>query len=379
MESTDSFSDFSTRLREFIAQSTDEARNSRFEDLALELFALQLKHNAAYRRFCEARCAAPVTSWSEIPAIPSSAFKELELSSLPTAQRTAVFHSSGTTRENPSRHFHSCTSLAIYEASLLTWFAPHVIPDLRTHSGAGRSQFLSLTPPASLAPNSSLVHMFETVHREFGSPESAFYGRLSEEGAWMLDFQSLLKALRVAIETRRPIILSATAFTLMHLLDYLGEKNLELEMPRGSRVLETGGYKGRSRSLPKTEFHALITKRLGIPSDSIICEYGMSESSSQAYDGRFCNSRQSESGQKSESPGKPFQFPPWCRVQIISPETGQEASEGEIGLIRLFDLANVYSVMAIQTEDLAVPRRDGFELRGRAELAEPRGCSLLAV
>jgi hypothetical protein len=72
-----------------------------------------------------------------------------------------------------------------------------------------------------------------------------------------------------------------------------------------------------------------------------------------------------------------FRFPPWSRVQIISPETGREVAEGETGLIRVFDLANVFSVMAIQTEDLAVRHADGFELIGRAALAESRGCSLM--
>ncbi|HEY5481636.1 MAG TPA: hypothetical protein VIL39_09175, partial [Verrucomicrobiae bacterium] len=61
------------------------------------------------------------------------------------------------------------------------------------------------------------------------------------------------------------------------------------------------------------------------------------------------------------------------------PETGGEVSESETGLIRVFDLANVYSVMAIQTEDLGIRHRDGFTLAGRAALAEPRGCSLMAV
>ena len=74
-----------------------------------------------------------------------------------------------------------------------------------------------------------------------------------------------------------------------------------------------------------------------------------------------------------------FQFPPWARAQINSPETGREVAEGEAGLIRIFDLANVFSVAAIQTEDLAVRRGDGFELIGRAELAEPRGCSLMTA
>ena len=74
-----------------------------------------------------------------------------------------------------------------------------------------------------------------------------------------------------------------------------------------------------------------------------------------------------------------FYLPPWVRAQVISPETGREVSEGETGLIRVFDLANVFSVMAIQTEDLGVRRGDGFELIGRAVLAEARGCSLMAV
>jgi hypothetical protein len=74
-----------------------------------------------------------------------------------------------------------------------------------------------------------------------------------------------------------------------------------------------------------------------------------------------------------------FRFPPWARVQIISPETGREVADGETGLIRIFDLANVFSVAAIQTEDLGVRRGDGFELIGRASFAEPRGCSLMTA
>ena len=75
-----------------------------------------------------------------------------------------------------------------------------------------------------------------------------------------------------------------TAFSFVHLLDYLVEQDLRFELPAGSRVMETGGYKNRSRSMPKAELHALITERLGIPPENIVCEYGMSELSSQAYD-----------------------------------------------------------------------------------------------
>jgi hypothetical protein len=145
-------------------------------------------------------------------------------------------------------------------------------------------------------------------------------------------------------------------------------RNLRLKLPANSLVLETGGYKGRSRSMPKAELHALITERLGVPSSHILCEYGMSELSSQAYD---LGPRQTAL--------RAFHLPPWARARVISPETGREVSEGETGLLCVFDLANVFSVMAIQTEDLALRRGKGFNVLGRAVLAEPRGCSLTSA
>jgi hypothetical protein len=149
----------------------------------------------------------------------------------------------------------------------------------------------------------------------------------------------------------------------VHLLDFLRENDLRIQLPENSRVMETGGYKNHSRAMPKAELYSLIEEFLGVPRQNIICEYGMSELSSQAY---------------ADAEGK-FQFPPWARAQIISPETGREVCDGETGIIRIFDLANVFSVAAIQTEDLGIRRVDGFELIGRVKLAEPRGCSLMTA
>jgi acyl-CoA synthetase (AMP-forming)/AMP-acid ligase II len=174
-----------------------------------------------------------------------------------------------------------------------------------------------------------------------------------------------------------------TAFSFVHLLDFLAEQDLRFQLPAGSQVMETGGYKNRSRSLPKAELHQLITERLGVPPSHIICEYGMSELSSQAYDrvagdGWRVTDKDS-TPRHSTLVTRHFLFPPWVRLQIVSPETGYEVAEGETGLIRVFDLANVFSVMAIQTEDLGIRRAEHFELIGRAALAEPRGCSLMVA
>jgi hypothetical protein len=159
-------------------------------------------------------------------------------------------------------------------------------------------------------------------------------------------------------------LILGTAFSFVHLLDYLAEKDLRFQLPYGSRIMETGGYKNRSRSLPKARLHFLLTELLGVSRENIICEYGMSELSSQAYD---------------TNPERSFGFPSWARVQIISPETGREVADSETGLIRIFDLANIFSVAAIQTEDLGVRRGGGFELIGRAAFAETRGCSLMTA
>jgi hypothetical protein len=410
---TSELSNFAARLREFIHSEGRAPRgpdfqiqndigdscnsslrdDGRLNPLALELFALQFAHNTAYRKICEARGVSPKTvkHWTRIPAVPTSAFKELDLTCLPPHQRATVFHSSGTTEQRPSRHFHNAESLAVYETSLWSWFRIHLLSDKlklglqpsATPVGVQASacgfpgeehELAILTPPPIRVPHSSLVHMFDVVRRELGAPDSSFMGELTGDGSWAVNFQAAAAALRRACKRQSPLVLLGTAFSFVHLLDSLAEQNVHLQLPARSRVMETGGYKGRSRRLPKAELHALITQHLGVPPSHIVCEYGMSELSSQAYDGAIPSS-----GFRVPGSGSAFRFPCWARAQIISPETGHEVAERETGLICVFDLANVFSVMAVQTEDLAARRADGFDLIGRAEHVEPRGCSLMVA
>ena len=367
---------FGAELRERIA--TGDFSLGDFERLALELFGLQFESNADYRRICEARQLGldRVRQWTEIPAVPAASFKELELTSIPPLQRTAVFHSSGTTGQKNSRHFHCAESLAVYEASLWPNFQANLL-SAPSRSGAGLPYAVFfLTPPPEQVPHSSLVHMFQAVRENLeamgvSADRLVFFGRVDSEGTWQLDFEAAMAVLFSSDSNPEPggRLLLGTAFSFVHLLDYLGEKKQQLNLPPGSRVMETGGYKNRSRTLPKEELHALIAGRLGVSRENIVCEYGMSELSSQAYDAPLLNAQ-------FQSANRVFRFPAWCQARIISPETGREVADGEAGLLRVVDLANVFSVAAIQTEDLAIRRGDGFELLGRALQAEPRGCSL---
>ncbi|MGV3773758.1 MAG: long-chain fatty acid--CoA ligase [Verrucomicrobiales bacterium] len=333
---------------------------SAFKELALDLFRYQFTYNLPYRLYCQSRKATPETvrSWEEIPPLITTAWKEFELSILPPEERERVFYSSGTTTQKRGRHFHSRATLEVYEKSLLRWFKLRLLPEVES------TRFLFLSPPPSEAPHSSLVHMFETVQREFGTEQSRFAASSTTDGAWQLDFDAIESFVADLKEQDHPVILG-TAFSFVHLCDHLAENNRSWRLPQGTRVMETGGYKGRSRELAKKELHQFISARLGMPEQGIICEYGMSELSSQAYDS------------PAEDASRIFRFPPWARPRIVSPETGQAVEPGATGLLQVFDLANIGSVMAVQTEDLARQTANGFELIGRSASAEPRGCSLM--
>ena len=137
--------------------------------------------------------------------------------------------------------------------------------------------------------------MFEMVRQSIGganvpASRAEFVGKIAADGSWTLDFDAVLAALSPKSQTPepRPYLLLGTAFSFVHLLDFLAEKELRFDLPAGSRVMETGGYKNRSRSMPKAELHTLITEHLGVPAENIVCEYGLSELSSQAYFERPC-------------------------------------------------------------------------------------------
>jgi len=334
------------------------ADDARFEALALELFRFQFERCAAYRRFCEGRGRTPRTirAWHEIPPVPTGAFKEVALRSFPAQRCTHVFRTSGTSSE--LRGELALDTLALYEASLVPSFRLHVLPDL---AEGARMRLRILTPSAQEAPDSSLSHMFTTLLPLFGAPGSGF-----DVSGGRVDHAALLARLRAASEAGELVALCGTAFAFVHLLDELTRRGETLSLPAGSRVMETGGFKGRSREMPRAELYAAIESCLGVPSARIVNQYGMTELGSQFYDTtlRFPGTERRKLG------------PPWARVRLVDPATGEDIPDGEVGMIVVVDLANTGSVLALETADLGRRVGDGFEVLGRAGGAEARGCSI---
>ncbi len=327
--------------------------DERFERLALQLFAYQHAENEAYRRYCTALGVDPesVTTWEAIPAIPTGAFKEARLATFPADRTVRTFRTSGSSTEK--RGVLELDSLDLYEASLLATFSAFIRPE------PDRVRFAVLAPSGTDAPDSSLSHMFDVAVRALGTERSAWY--VEAEG-WSPD--RLIDDLR----SGEPIVIVGTAFAFVHLLDVLGERGLRLEAPDGSRVLETGGFKGRSRELTREELHGAIVRTLGVPKDRIVNQYGMCELATQFYEDSIrtgCYSATKRS-------------PPWARTRAVDPATLRNVPKGETGILVHYDLANTGSVIAVQTSDLGRLVDGGFEVLGRAPGAEVRGCSVAA-
>jgi hypothetical protein len=312
------------------------------------LFAYQLRYNKPYARYCERLgVTSPPESWEEIPAVPASAFKEAAVTTFDPSSAALTFETSGTTSGTPGRHYMETPEL--YGAALLAGFDRFVLAD------GARLRYLNLVPKPQEYAHSSLGYMMACVSKERGDGQTGWYVHGDE-----LLFDDLLRDIRATTGEGQAVCIGATAFALLHLLDAMNEQDLRLSLEPGSRVMETGGFKGRTRSLDRKELYAAICDRLGIASEAIIAEYGMTELTSQYYDNPATRRK---SG------------PPWLRSRVVGPNR-KTLPNGETGSLLHVDLANRSSCMAVQTEDLGVCYEDGFVLLGRTDDAETRGCSL---
>ncbi|MCP4006208.1 MAG: CoF synthetase [bacterium] len=346
-------------ILEWMGEGVDsECDDARFERLALALFSHQYEHGEAYRRFCDAfdRPPSRVARWQEIPAVPTGAFKEARLACFPASETQRVFHTSGSSNEARGRL--ELDTLELYEASLLASFGAFVCPDPQP------IRFLVLAPSATDASDSSLSYMFECAAEKFSGGYSHFYVQPSSEGLhWERD--SLLDDL---FTLKDPCLLAGTAFAFVHLMDALTERSAKLELPAGTRVMETGGFKGRSRELTRQELHGGISECLGVPPERILNQYGMCELGSQFYEPSLRIGRATTLKR----------IPPWVRTRAVDPATLVEVKPGEHGVLQHFDLANTGSVLAVLTSDEGRIADGDLEIIGRVAGAEARGCSIAA-
>lgn len=326
-------------LEERILYFLGHPEESEFENLALEIHYYQRTHNAAFERYCDFLCVPRhLNSWQEIPGVPQQAFKQTELRSFAAGPEMLEFRTSGTTGEGYGRHLFP--SLKLYDTAVQRGWSYFRLP---------RHEFVLLMQHPDDAPHSSLSRMGGVLA---GFDQAIFF--MTRDGKLELDRLKEHLAGRTA-----PVVLFGTALAFLNLFEQA--PGLNFYLPAGSIVMETGGFKGTGREIAKVDLYAQISDRFNLSVNSVWNEYGMTELSSQFY---------------TLGVGQPHQAPPWMRFQVIEPTRNEEAASGEIGLLRIFDLANLWSVLAVQTQDLAMAQPAcGFLLLGRDPRALPRGCS----
>jgi len=345
------------RIGEFLSAEGAVRRSgdsdTAFARLALEVFAAQYRHVEPYRRLCDTRCATPETvdDWRRAPAVPTLAFRSLELAAAPARE---IFRSSGTSGGGRSVHHHPFPEL--YRRTIDATFPHYCLP------GGTPRPILSLVPPRRQLPDSSLSFMAEHVLERHGAEgsETAF-------GAGGVEIESASAWADARRAENRPGLVFATAFALADWLDALEDEGRRFALPSGTVIFETGGFKGRRRELERAELVARAEALLGVPRERIVREYGMSELTGQFY------TRVLEGGDPDL-----FVEPPAMRARVLDPLTLDELPAGEKGVLAIFDLANVGSAAHVLTQDLALAEAGGFRLLGRARGAELRGCSLVA-
>lgn len=311
-----------------------------FNNIALRIFKYQAYNNNVYKDYLKYLNVSPnnISNIRDIPFIPISFFKT---QTIITGDYIPVmtFKSSGTTNSNRSSHH--IKDISLYEDSFLKAFEIFY-GDIKDYV------LLALLPSYLEREDSSLIYMIDRLIKNSGNKDSGFY---------LYNIAELASKLKELEANNQKTMLFGVSFALIDLVE-----NYELKL-NNTIVMETGGMKGMRKEITKFEMYNLLKLKLGVK--SIHSEYSMTELLSQAY---------------SKDEGK-FITPPWMKVfirDIYDPFT--LIDKGKSGGINIIDLANINSCSFIETEDIGmINDDDSFEVLGRIDNSEVRGCNLLVI
>ncbi|MHC1706926.1 MAG: acyltransferase [Bacteroidales bacterium] len=309
-----------------------------FNEAALEIFHYQYHNNEVYRAFLShlGTDMVSVSSYLQIPCLPVELFKTQRIIS-GSSDALIQFHSSGSTGIATSTHY--VIDIELYKRSFLTAFESF-------YGNPEEYIILGLLPSYLERLGSSLVFMVDELIRLSHHPLSSFY---------LHDHQRLNESLELASQTGRKVLLLGVSYALLDFCESFPQENPNLI------VMETGGMKGRRTEMTREELHELLKKGFKVP--AIHSEYGMTELLSQSY---------------SKGNGI-FRTPPWMKITIRDSEDPFSIlPAGKTGGINIIDLANLHSCSFISTQDLGkCIDEDSFEILGRFDSSDIRGCNLL--
>ncbi|MFN6944814.1 MAG: acyl transferase [Cytophagaceae bacterium] len=306
-----------------------------FNEKALDLFIYQAQNNKIYQKYLKSLNVDPfeVKFLEEIPFMPIEFFKHHQVVTGAKAS-SFYFESSGTTESGRSRHY--LMDPEFYLKVCMLGFE-------RFYGNPGDYKIFGLLPNYMKNPHSSLIYMVDFLIKK-GIPGSGYV----QSG------EDLIREVKSSLNAgEKPVIFGVT-FALLDLAEKFSE---DLE---GLILIETGGMKGRREEITRAEFHGILKKAFNLT--NIHSEYGMCELNSQAYalaDGQFI-------------------LPSWMKVFLR--DMNDPFSKANVsGGINIIDLANIDSCAFIETKDIGRINGDFFEVLGRFDNSDVRGCSQLTI
>lgn len=312
-----------------------------FRTACLETFRYQYENLKVYRKFVDYLNLNPssINQVSDIPFLPIEMFKN-HLVLDKNAEAENYFQSSGTTQMNRSKHY--IANFSLYEESIYKSFEQFI----------GKPEdyiFLGLLPNYSENPHSSLIYMIDFLIKKSNKPENGYF---------LYNHQELFNLLQTLSDKK--VILFGVSFALLDFLDYCHANSQTLQFSQTLTVIETGGMKGRKEEMTKDELLKIFQN--GFKTDKIYSEYSMTELLSQAY-----------------SLGENiYKSPNWMKILVRNTEDPfSYVEEGRTGAINIIDLANRHSCAFLATQDLGKSENGSFQVLGRIDHSDIRGCSLL--
>lgn len=339
-------------------------RTRSFTELSLEIADFQREFSPGFARLCDSRKHSLERS-DDIPGVPCDAFRLARVAVHSEAEDRLRFLTSGTT--SGARGMHAMRVTETYRELALQFGRAALLSNPRAH------HVVALAPLLDDPPSSSLGHMMAMFMVDF-EQRGEFEVRTSER--WLIhdngvDQLGLERAAERATAQGETLLVLATSFALVGLLDSLAGRTLPL--PADAVVMQTGGFKGKTREIEPAELRAAVARAFCIDQTQIVGEYGMTELTSQLYEATVPGSALAR---ELAGASGVYAEPPWLRVIPVDPTTLNPVPDGAIGIARIIDLGNVDSAVAIQTQDRVRRVEGGIMLLGRAAGAPPRGCSL---
>ncbi len=343
----------------------DKERSDKFNKLSIALFKIQFSAIEGYARYCVKKGVTPdnINDYLQIPPMPVSAFKSDDIFIYSNDDIYLTFKTSGTSGSERGRAYFSKTGAGLTSLAIIENAKNFMFPDkIDTH-------FLLVAPSPKAAPELTMAFGITEVMKNVGTLGGRHY--IGPSG---LNIDEFLSDIKKYENEGAPVSIIAPSFAMVVILDKLAEKNIKFKMAPGSRVLDAGGFKGRSREISRPDMLRSIEERFAIPPQYCINALGMSEVGTQYYDDNLKNHIAGVTAPATK------RNPHWAKTLVMKLDGAMNYLAPQIssvkGALVHFDLSNFDRALAILTDDLGCYKEDGFEVCGRIKEGDVKGCSL---